>query len=151
MRPDFDRNTTGWIANEQKLICMIVLDDVVGQIMSRGTGGEAFFRAFVTEDRKTGAIEAKLRFRYKDRDSWYSLNPKSDGKSRIELIAGIQEGIESVIRKAVSMFSDNVEVPKDALHSYFPPDDEGDGFKTIRWLEEQDLVNVTEVKIEEKR
>jgi hypothetical protein len=62
----------------QMLRCLIVMNDEIGAAMS-GNVGNAFFRAFVVEDRKTGEILMNQRFRYKDGDSW-SRNTAWEGE-----------------------------------------------------------------------
>jgi hypothetical protein len=43
----------GWMSNEEKLLALIVLDDAVAARLT-DRGGEAFFRAFIVQNRKTG-------------------------------------------------------------------------------------------------
>jgi len=59
--PGFDLTT-------QKLLCLILLDDRIGSVLSN-EAGETFFRAFIVEDRLTGEIVMNMRFSYTDGDS----------------------------------------------------------------------------------
>jgi hypothetical protein len=136
----------GWHSNNQKLIVLMVLDDEVGKAVTLDTAGEAFFRAFIVEDRTTQEISCNFRFRYAKGDSWYSIGPRPHS-SRAERVADLEEGMRFVLRTALGKLVEDVgglEVPDNIITSYFPPDDEGDGMKTIAWLIEKDLMRVGE-------
>jgi hypothetical protein len=142
---EFD-GPVGWDINNQKLLVLMVLDDEVGKAVTRDTAGEAFFRAFIVEDRTTQEISCNFRFRYAKGDSWYSIGPRPHA-SRAERVADLEEGMRFVLRTALGSLIEAVadsEVPDNIIASYFPPDDEGDGMNTVAWLMEKDLMRVRE-------
>jgi hypothetical protein len=147
---NYDRNTIGWVIHEERLICLMVLDDEVGQLAS-DIAGEAFFRAFVVENRKTGRVHCKFRFRYDQEhgDSWYHLDPREEdrGKSRAQMVSLYTETVEMFLLLAIEKLFGR-KPPKGILTSHFPPDDEGDGTRTLNWLVAEDLV---QVRAEKKR
>jgi|SRR5215831_16007919 len=133
-----------WNTDEEKMLCLIVLDDDIGQAISP-IAGDAFFRAFILENRKTGVVSCKFRFRYKDHDSWYEITPGSP-KSRAERVTELQEGMEKVISQTLARRIGIPKFPPNLLVSHFPPDDEGDPQKTIEWLLAKDLIVKKEYK-----
>jgi hypothetical protein len=141
MGKDIDESRTGWIANKQKLICLMALNDEVAQAMS-SKAGEAFFRAFIVEERDSGNISCKFRYRYTDGGSWYTIELKDEEqkKSRAERVAKFQETMEEMILKALEHFG-GVKPPRAVFTSHFPPDDGGDWQKTIDWLVKEDLIH----------
>jgi hypothetical protein len=139
MKPDYP---VGWMMNEQKLIALVILHDDLASCLSH-IAGEAFFRAFIVEDRKTGEISCNLRFRYQGgKDSWFTIQSRAGGAHRAQRVAELEEGITSVLRDALKAFAGGVEAPAEATRSFFPPDDAGDPQKTIDWLLERDLITV---------
>ena len=50
---------------EEKLVCLMVLDDSFARKLSC-TAGPAFCRAFILENRTTHRITALMRFKYED-------------------------------------------------------------------------------------
>jgi hypothetical protein len=140
-KPPVDLDCVGFNLDTQKLLCLMLLNDQLATALS-DKAGEAFFRAFIVEDRLTGEIHARQRFRYVDHDSWSHLNLNAERQKlgRAQRVAFLQEGIEKVLREALRLFA-SAEPPKSAVLSFFPPDDEGDGVKTIKWLMEQNLIH----------
>jgi hypothetical protein len=137
-----DMDRVGFNLDTQKLLCLMLLDDELATVLSE-KAGEAFWRAFIVEDRATGKIQARQRFRYVDHDSWahINLNPEQQKKSRAERLAFLQEGLERVQREAFTLLTKGLKPPENMVRSFFPPDDEGDGTNTIKWLMEQDLIH----------
>lgn len=132
--------STGWNANTEKLLCLVVLDDHTANHLSSETG-EAFFRAFIVQDRATGLIRMNFRFRYRDgKDSWFSVTPKDQQGALAEL----RDGIATVLEQASQGIGHPLK-PGDVAY-FEPPDDEGDFFRTIDWLVERDLINTPRVE-----
>ena len=131
-----------WNANAEKLHCLIVLDDDIASKLS-ARPGPAFFRAFIVEDRATGQMRMKFRFQYinPDERNWYLVTTKLRG---VEAIEFFQQGIEVMQRTAALAMGH--QLPKDAISSFYPPDDGGDATATIIWLEMNDLIEIREVK-----
>lgn len=131
----------GWKANDEKLRCLIVLDEDVAELLSH-RAGQAFFRAFIVEDRGTGEVRLKFRFRYKDPEqrSWFGATTDKRGDEAVE---HFRSGIDTVLRRATSMLT----VPLDAngVTAFFPPDDGGDFCSTLIWLEMRDLIEISEI------
>jgi hypothetical protein len=129
-----------WNSNEERLLCMMLLDDGIAPRLSV-RAGPAFWRCFIVQNRKTGIIYAKYRFRYKDpeEDRWYHIVPATQDANTLQ---GTREKIEATYRLAVSIAG---EAPENAIQCFYPPDDGGDHMKTIIWLEQQDLI---EIKVE---
>jgi len=138
-KPDLDR--VGWVMPDEKLLCLMALsDEIAAKVTNKA--GEAFFRAFIVENRQTGIVKCKMRYRYADGDTWYTLQLKDEEQknSRAEKVTKIQEGIEGTIRKALTVFSGGIEPPKEVFGCFYPPDDGGDYEKTLSWLISMDLV-----------
>jgi hypothetical protein len=139
--------TVGWNANEEKLLALVVLDDARAARLNAKHGakhGEAFFRAFIVQHRRTGAVEMRFRFRYRDRDVWYKAGPASDAATTL---AEYLDGIQHALREAAEWMGETLE-PGD-ITPFYPPDDEGDWERTIGWLQERDLIQVTHRTLEE--
>lgn len=128
-----------WEANQEKLLCLIVLDDTFAPRLS-SRAGQAFFRAFITEDRSTGAVEVKFRFRYKNPDTrqWYRLGTDKRGE---EALRFLHEAVKLMMD--MSAVACGVQIPSEDIHSFYPPDDGGDPGRTFIWLEMQDLMEIT--------
>ena len=142
--PPVDLDCVGFNLGTQKLLCLMVLnDELAAAIVDKA--GEAFWRAFIVEDRATGDIHARQRFRYVGHDSWshLKLTAEQQKRSRAERVALLQEGLERVQRGAFTMLTKGMKPPKDMVLSFFPPDDEGDGTNTAKWLLDQDLIRQT--------
>jgi hypothetical protein len=131
----------GWEAGREKLLCLILLDDEIGQHLS-SRAGDAFFRAFIVGDRITGAVQLKARWKYKDPDeqSWFSVTPDKRGSEAVECL---QVGITKTLTTPLSMIAGR-DAPEDAVHIFYPPDDGGDPAKTIIWLDMKDLIEIKE-------
>jgi hypothetical protein len=140
-----DDGKTGFNLNTQILHCLVVLNDQLAPVMS-SEAGNAFFRAFIVEDRKSGKILANMRLRYKYGDSWFRLKigPDKQHLSREERIKYLAEGIAGVQGRLLEIVSGGVPPPKDAVICFYPPEPE-DADKTFDWLIAQDLIEVKEV------
>jgi len=119
-------STAGWIANEEKLLCLLLIDDSVAHELSY-LAGPAFWRGFVVENRVTGEVCMRQRFKYKTHTSWSVI--RSPGEYLPGTIAALMVG--ALACKGIAA---------DKLHSFYPPDDDGDPFKTIEWLTQRDLI-----------
>jgi hypothetical protein len=128
--------------SKEKLRCLIVLDDVVAGRLSC-KAGPAYWRAFITEDRTTHRVHAEFRFKYDNGEkNWFRSQPKV----QISPEATIEElrcGMEDIMKKGFKVFGIDAAAPENAIQCYYPPDDGGDPMKTIIWLEQQDLIEVT--------
>jgi hypothetical protein len=135
-----DDNTIGWNMNEQKLHCMVVLNDVVGKKLSN-KAGEAFFRAFVVESRETGEVWCKQRFRYTHGDSWFVMKAGSDTKllSRDQQVRYFANAVATTMRIGVSAAAGGRAVPEGVVECFYPPDPESSK-ATLEWLQAQDLL-----------
>jgi hypothetical protein len=140
-------DTTGFDLTTQKLLCLVVLDDKIGSVLSN-KAGEAFFRAFIVEDRVTGHISMNMRYRYTDGDSWSRVVPDAEKQkwSRAERVAYLQEGLEEILRTALNLFAGGASVPKNAVRCFYPPCPDGDPQLTLDYLLEQDLIYVAKVE-----
>jgi hypothetical protein len=124
----------GWHANEERLLALVVLADHVGDELS-SRAGEAFLRAFIVQNRSTGLIGMRFRFRYSDHDSWFAIFPKE----QTDAFRSLREGIAHVVLTAAATMGLACS-PLDVM-SFEPPDDEGDFRRTIAWLAERDLIH----------
>lgn len=132
--------------NEEKMLCLMVLDDSLAKRLSE-KAGHAYWRAFILENRTTHRVYAQYRFRYEDDErSWFQIQPREQESLEVA-IARLRCGLEDVIRTGLAVFGVEASMIENAIHCYYPPDDQGDPLKTIVWLEEQDLV---EIKVERK-
>ncbi len=132
----------GWRMDTQKLHCLLMVNDRLSEKLS-DRAGEAFFRAFVVEDRTTGEVLMNMRFRYKEGDSWMRMTLSEDKsllslKEKIEYLA---DGMEKTQRTALTMMSGGSAPPKEAVLRYYPPDPDSSE-KTLDWLMERDLIFV---------
>jgi hypothetical protein len=139
---EIDEDRWGFVSPKEKLLCLVVLDDAyVSALTNKKAEGKAFFRAFITENRSTGAVQMKMRFRYKDGDQWYKVAPRDGERSRAVIVAELQEGMENVLREATLALW-NVPLPKSAIETHWPPNEKDDGSDTLAWLLEKDLVYI---------
>lgn len=129
---------TGWNANEEKLLSLIAIDDSLALRLSP-EASDAFFRAFVVEDRKTGKVECRYRMKYRNgQRNWYSFKLKED----VPKDAAVDK-FEEAIKKMMSIAAGVFDVPDTAVVKCFrPPDDAGDPDATLQWLVDRDLVEV---------
>jgi hypothetical protein len=143
--PEADDGTTGFNMNTQKLHCLLVLQDSIAEALSVNAGN-AFLRGFITEDRATGEVMAKYRFRYKDHDSWFHirLEPEKQRLPVRERVEYLASGMETVFRMGVEMMAGGEPAPKDIIVCCYPPEPD-DAEKTFDWLVAQDLVEVTKI------
>lgn len=130
--------------NSQKLHCMIVMNDEIGANFTKP--GLTFFRGFVTEDRDTGAITARMRFRHGDGDSWnqFGLTTEYRQRSKVDQVQYFVAAIVATMRIGLSVFAGGAPVPKDAVAAYYPPNpDDAEG--TLEWLIAKDLMEIKTV------
>jgi hypothetical protein len=134
----------GWDANKEKLRALITLDDRVAQLLSP-LAGDAFYRGFVVEDRKTGKVSAKFRYRYREpkEASWYTINldDEHQGPGAVEYMI---DGLTKTLVLGAKFMG--IPLPATVVEVHRPPDDGGDWGRTLIWLEMKDLVEITEVK-----
>lgn len=135
---DFD---AGWEAEREKLRCMLVIDDSIGERLSN-RAGRAFFRAFIVEDRATGAVQMKFRWKYRDPDetSWGRVTTDKRGAKAVDFL---QSGMAKTLTTALSMIA-GTGAPAAVVHAFYPPDDGGDPGSTIIWLDMKDLIEIRE-------
>lgn len=135
-----------WNANEEKLLCLMVLNDDLADKLSC-IAGPAFFRAFIVQNRKTGKIIAKMRWNYITKGkSWTYLEPKEQGQPE-QLSEHLRCSIQDILTTAASVIGNlSQKETEDAIHCFYPPDDGGDPGKVIIWLEQQDLVEIVGVE-----
>ena len=146
----------GFNLPKENLRCLVVLSDQIAEAISRNAG-DAFWRGFIVEDRETGEIWAKSRFRYKTGDSWMHLHLTPEQRKRpvkeqiqyiassfekvmrggLALMAGTAKGLEGALR-------DDNGVPKGLVTCFYPPTPE-DPQATLDWLLAQDLVEVRQI------
>jgi hypothetical protein len=140
-----DEECVGFNLNTQKLHCLIVLDDRLGAALSNNAG-EAFFRAFVVENRETGEVICNQRFRYKDGDSWMrmQLGPPHQHLDLEGRIAHFADGIGRVMRLGLKISAGGAEPPEESITYFYPPNPE-DSQATYEWLVGQDLVEVRSI------
>jgi hypothetical protein len=139
----------GWNGNEEKLLCLVVLDDRYAKRIVPNAG-EAYLRGFIVQNRETKKISARMRFRYEDgRDTWFALDPSPGKPVNEQLEVGeIADRMTLAFLQPLKMMGVRDKAARDAIECHFPPDDGGDPGKTIIWLEMKDLIKVTAVKIE---
>lgn len=131
-----------WDIEKEKLLCHMVLDDRLAPLLSV-KAGDAFWRAFIVKNRETGHIKAKLRWNYKDKGrSWTEIDLKEQND---EVFKKLHSGLEKCMVESTSRFL-SPELAKEAIKSYYPPDDGGDGMKTVLWLQEQDLLGPVRIE-----
>jgi hypothetical protein len=117
----------------------MVLDDGVVQDVIVPGAKPAFWRAFIVQNRETGIVSCKYRFKQIDATNWYEITPKEQNANTVKVL---REKVETVFRLASGAFGAD---PNKAIQCFYPPDDGGDGAKTIIWLEMQDLAEITKV------
>jgi hypothetical protein len=133
-----------WDVNQEKLLCHFLLDDAFAPLVS-SEAGPAFFRGFIVQDRTTGSISMKFRFKYKDDTrNWFALDPKEQGP---DTVRQLQYGIRKTLEEA--SFRMGIVLPECAIKFFLPADDGGDGSRTLAWLVEQDLIEVSIEKRDE--
>jgi hypothetical protein len=130
----------GWMSNEEKLLALIILDDEVAARLT-DRGGEAFFRAFIVQNRATGQIMMRHRFRYVDHDAWFEVDPKEQEGA----LTYLRESLTDMLLTAAQMMDGTISPL--AVQVFEPPDDEGDFESTIAWLSARDLITVTRVEV----
>jgi hypothetical protein len=129
-----------WNSNKEKLLCFMLLDDSVVQDIIVPGAKPAYWRAFIVQNRETGIISCKYRFKQQDSTNWYQIIP---AEQNVNTAQDLREKMETVFRLACCVFG---AYPDKVIQCFFPPDDGGDGAKTIIWLEMQDLVELTKVE-----
>jgi hypothetical protein len=126
-----------WNSNEEKLLCLMVLDDgAVERMLGPGIAA-AYWRGFIVQNRETGVIYCKSRFKHANGDrNWYQVTPEIQNASTMQ---DLREKFEATFRLAIDITGGDAEK---AILCFYPPDDYGDGAKTIIWLEQQDLIEI---------
>jgi len=134
----------GFNLETQKLHCVIVLDDGIGQKLS-DKAGIAFFRAFIVEDRKTGEVLCNERYRYTHEDSWYRLNIGRHGEllNREEKVEYLAHMVETVMRIGLENLTKQA-APEGVVTRHYPPEPD-DSEKTLEWLIAQDLMEIKSI------
>lgn len=130
----------GWDANREKLLALVVLDDTKA-VQLTDTPGEAYFRAFIVEDRGDGRVSLRFRFRYEGKDSWYSVGPSD--KPRLEAFDDYRAEITDIVLRVA--WALGARISQSDITCWQPPDDEGHFERTIAWLTEKDLVHAPKV------
>jgi hypothetical protein len=135
-----------WNANEEKLLCHIVLDDDVADELS-DRAGPAFFRGFIVQDRASGVVALKYRFRCErpDESFWFHVKPSNQ---QDEIVDRLCCTMLLVLIQGATLAGKTL--PSNAIKFFYPPDDEGDALRTIEWLKEKDLIEITERISEEE-
>lgn len=133
-----------WNSNEEKLLCHMVLNDRYAKRVSP-IAGKAFWRAFIVQNRATGQISAKMRWNYTTTGrSWIIITPGPEIK---DPLLHLRRNLENVLCTALERIGHiNPSEAAKAIECFYPPDDGGDGMKTIQWLIEQDLIEVKVMK-----
>ncbi len=130
-----------WNCDEEKLLCHIVLVDSMAKKLSE-RAGPAFFRGFIVEDRATGIISMKYRYRYEDGErNWFSVTPKQQqgpGTAK-ELEKSMLAGLREAARRLC------IPLPPGSVVFFYPPDDGGEFERTLEWLQERDLIEIAAV------
>ena len=136
MRDDL---VAGWDGETEKLLCHVVLNDVFAKFLS-SRAGDAYFRAFIVENRASGIVSMKFRFRYKEPDeaSWFRVCEDRRGPEAAE---SLLDGITRILTMALTIALPGC--PDEAVRPFYPPDDGGDPARTVIWLEMQDLVTIS--------
>lgn len=155
--PEVDEECVGFNLPKENLRCLVALSDEIAEVMSAGTAGVAFWRGFIVEDRKTGEIWAKSRFRYKTGDSWMHLHlePEKRKLPVKEQVQHLASSFERVLRGGMAMMAGTAKsldealredngVPKGLVTCFYPPNPE-DAQATFEWLIQQDLVGVKKI------
>jgi hypothetical protein len=132
------REQAEWNANDEKLLCMIVLRDSLAEKMNLTQPGNTYWRAFIVEQRQDKTIYAKFRYNQGGERNWYIITPKDQDNPAEYLRAKLTQ----VMRLGLQDFGASKEDIATAFEFFYPPDDGGDGTNTIRWLIEKDLITV---------
>jgi len=131
----------------EKLLCMLALSDTIADKL--GMPADAFWRGFVVQDRQSGEIRARHRFKYSDtKKNWHEIRSSSKGKalSKEELVDSLKHGLSIVMAFAAVHFEVNLdELDGEIVQEFYPPDDNGDVQATLDWLVQQDLVEIKAV------
>jgi len=126
--------------SKEKMLCLMMIDDSIAHKLS-STAGPAFWRGFILEDRETHKVSGQFRFSYEGGEkTWFKVSPPHQTGPK-EAAAELRCKLEDVLRLACRMMGG--EMPEDGILCFYPPDDEGEPLRTILWLEERDLVEVT--------
>jgi hypothetical protein len=130
----------GWESNKEKLLCFVLLNDAIAQRLVPGAA-PAYWRAFIVQNRETGQILARMRFKQPDGSrNWTEIVPTIQNDQTLQ---DIRCKLEDVFRIATSVFG---IYPDNAIKCFYPPDDNGDPGKTLIWLEQRDLVEITRIE-----
>jgi len=127
---------------KEKMRCLMVLDDVVAGRLSC-KAGPAYWRAFIMEDRTTHLVHAKFRFKYDNgKRDWCWKQPKvqTSPEAATEELRCV---LEDIMKKGFGVFGIDKTAAENAIQCYYPPDDGGDPMKTLIWLDQQNLVDIT--------
>lgn len=138
-----DEGTTGFNTSIHKLHCLMVLHDGFAKALSH-RADRAFWRGFITEDRRDGKVTARYRFRYVDGDQWCSIALKPNDKTVKQQVETLAEGMERTLRTGLQFMAGGALPPKDAVKRFYPPHPE-DPNATLEWLFAQDLVEVKRI------
>lgn len=126
-----------WDIDKEKLLCHMVLDDSVAQVLS-DDATEAFWRGFIVQNRATGQIMMKARWNYKSKGrSWVEVKPGPDVK---DPLLHLRRMWENVLCSAMEKLGVPTNIAARAIECFYPPDDGGDGMKTVNWLKERELI-----------
>lgn len=119
------------------MLCFLLVDDSLAEAVLGPKGkGLAFWRAFIVEDRVTGEVRVLWRYLYPNgRKSWYeAIATGKKGQDAMVFLKCMLEDVLETANKAIGL--------PFQVQAFYPPDDGGDGIKTIIWLEQQDLIDV---------
>jgi hypothetical protein len=133
--------------SKEKLLAMIVLPDESALIVFGEPVQGGHLRGFVLEDRKTGEVYAEYRQKYPNgHKHWYEIRPKP-GMAKKEAEEYLISGLKTVATLSIQMYPRIVdgksESKLEAQAFVVPEDCREDGDKTLQWLLEQDLVEIT--------
>ncbi len=136
--------TAGWHCSKERLLCLIVLSDVVAAKLSEGIGAEAFYRGFIVQDRITGRVLMRDRFNYKDEEDyiWRTTHTKQNQEDSFSYL---KKAMNKVMRLAALRMG--VILGPDDLMFFEPPDDQGNPQATLDWLLERDLISITTMEV----
>ncbi len=125
-----------WNADTEKLLCLMVLNDDIVQRMLLPGAPPAYWRAFIVQNRSSGLIYCKFRFKQHDSRNWYQITPTIQNDQTVQ---ELRRKMEATFRLAVDIAGGDADK---AIECFFPPDDNGDYGKTLIWLEMQDLIEI---------